>query len=258
MGRRQVIAFDAPAAKSAAASFSAVDREAIGSFNPERISIGTPERSGADGSVSGAMARMRIAPLSVFGCNSKPPRRCSRRSNSRLRRAERGRKRGAPHRQNWRARPPVGGRRPRRTDSRGSVGRSGPWRLRAHFREAKEAPRPARFRAQAAPCRSRRHPFRGEAKPADGSGRRRARNDEYRRVQARSQASAERGLHGAAHMSASFGSAASMAARRLSRNGGSLSASPSASGDSSTAKPGGSVAISNSTRPGSRKYTERK
>ena len=106
MGRRQVIAFDAPAARSAAASFSAVDREAIGSFNPERISTGTPERSGAGGSVSGAMARMRIAPLSVFGCNSKRPRRCSRRSNSRLRRAERGRKRGAPHRRNWRARPP--------------------------------------------------------------------------------------------------------------------------------------------------------
>src|ERR1700722_7569706 len=51
----------------------------------------------------------------------------------------------------------------------------------------------------------------------------------------------------------SFGSAASIAGRRPSRNGGSLSASPSESGDSSTAKPGGSVAISNNTRPGSRK-----
>jgi hypothetical protein len=154
---------------------------------------------------------------------------------------------------NWRARPLVGGCRPRRTDPRGNAGRSRAYRLRAPSREAKEAQLPAQPRGRAAPCRSRRRPFRGEAKPADGSGGRRVRNDEYRRAQARSQASAKRELRGAAHISSSFGSAASMAARRLSRDGGNLRAFPSESGDSSMAKPGGSVAISNSTRPGSRK-----
>jgi KDO2-lipid IV(A) lauroyltransferase len=52
---------------------------------------------------------------------------------------------------------------------------------------------------------------------------------------------------------ASGGSAAAIAPRRASSQGGSTSASPRRSGDSSTAKPGPSVASSKSTPPGSRK-----
>ncbi len=57
---------------------------------------------------------------------------------------------------------------------------------------------------------------------------------------------------------ASTGSAASICARCPSKKAGSFSAVPSSLAGSSTSKPGMSVAISNSTRPGSRKYTERK
>src|SRR5690606_2296842 len=54
----------------------------------------------------------------------------------------------------------------------------------------------------------------------------------------------------------SGGSTASMAARCGSSHGGSTSDSPRCAGSSSTAKPGPSVASSNSTPPGSRKYTD--
>ena len=255
MARRQLVALDARAGGGERRrQFLRAGPGAMGSFSPDRISTGTPERSGLGGSASGAMARSRIAPASASGCKQQ-----NRGGDVRAVRIAEGEGLseaiggGAPRRRNWRVRPPGGGRRPRRTDPRGSAGRSGACRLRARSRAAKEAPPLARPRGRAAACRSRRRRFRGEAEPADGSGRRRARNDEYRRAQARSQASAERELRGAAHISSSFGSAASMAARRLSRNGGNLSACPSESGASSMAKPGGSVAISNSTRPGSRK-----
>src|SRR5580704_2764851 len=61
----------APAAASAVANFSALDRGAMGSFNPDRISTGTPERSGLGKSVSGVMARNRIAPARAFGCSKR-------------------------------------------------------------------------------------------------------------------------------------------------------------------------------------------
>ena len=121
------------------------------------------------------------------------------------------------------------------------------------FPRGREAPRRARSRARAARGRSRRRPFHGEGEPAEGLGRRRVRSDEYRRVRPPSPAPVERQDLCGHLRSSSLGSAASMEARRPSRNGGSLSACPSESGDSSMAKPGGSVAISNSTRPGSRK-----
>src|SRR5262249_952777 len=55
------------------------------------------------------------------------------------------------------------------------------------------------------------------------------------------------------HAASSAGSTFSISPRRGSRKGGSLSAPPSEATGSSTAKPGMSVAISNSTCPGSRK-----
>src|SRR5262245_52701234 len=59
--------------------------------------------------------------------------------------------------------------------------------------------------------------------------------------------------HAALSTPASSGSAASISARRTSRNGGSLRSRPSVATGSSTAKPGWSVAISNRMPPGSRK-----
>ena len=43
----------------------------MGSFNPDKISTGTPDRSGFGGSANGAMARNRIAPARVFGCSKR-------------------------------------------------------------------------------------------------------------------------------------------------------------------------------------------
>src|SRR5262249_10166086 len=59
--------------------------------------------------------------------------------------------------------------------------------------------------------------------------------------------------HAALSTPASGGSAASISARRTSRNGGSLRSRPSVATGSSTVKPGWSVAISNRMPPGSRK-----
>src|SRR5262245_61231977 len=59
--------------------------------------------------------------------------------------------------------------------------------------------------------------------------------------------------HGMSMSSCSGGSAAAICSRLGSSQGGNLRLRPSSSNGSSTAKPGASVAISNSTPPGSRK-----
>lgn len=70
---------------------------------------------------------------------------------------------------------------------------------------------------------------------------------------ARSRPARMRGGHDGVAAQATLGRTASISARCGSRPAGSLSAWPRASIGSSTAKPGASVAISNSTPPGSRK-----
>ncbi len=213
-----------------------------GSACPDRSRTGLPSSAAFGGSDSGTMARSRIAPANASGFSSNSAAAMlaplekldrDRRGDAvalprRLRRSRRVRARGGEHP-------------PRRTPLRRGGGRSAACRARARGRAARAGRSRARSSCRARADRSRSPPVpcssRSGAEPALVAGSKRWMN--ALSVMTRSLPGSAKRLRSACGVVR--GSSAASRSR------------PSVATSSSTAKPGMSVAISNSTPPGSRK-----